>query len=131
MAAEPRIRHALNQAAGMIFPRGWDSRLVGRARYPGRPFQSLAHASGPSSATLCLRCGNCALACRPRYLPESSHRATPAKGCLNTAGKARRHRVASLASHNTLWNHAALSLLKDSRVELSPAKCHQAIGRVN
>jgi hypothetical protein len=33
MVAEPRIRHALNQAAGMIFPRGWDSRLVGRALF--------------------------------------------------------------------------------------------------
>jgi hypothetical protein len=33
--------------------------------------------------------------------------------------------------HNTLWNHAALSVLEDLRGELSPAKCHQAIGRVN
>ena len=35
-----------NQAAGMIFPRGWDSRLAGRARCPDRPFQLPAHASG-------------------------------------------------------------------------------------
>jgi hypothetical protein len=33
--------------------------------------------------------------------------------------------------HNTLWNRAALSVLEDLRGKLSPAKCHQAIGRVN
>jgi hypothetical protein len=117
-----------NQAAGMIFPRGWDSRLVGRARCPDRPFQLLVDASGRRAQPCACGAENFALACRPRYLPESSHRAT-----LEHRWEGARPVTvgASLASHNTLWNHAALSVLEGLRGELSPAKCHQAIGRVN
>ena len=57
MAAEPRIRHALKPSRGHDLPTRLDSRLAGRARCPGRPFQLPAHASGRRAPPWRLRCG--------------------------------------------------------------------------
>jgi hypothetical protein len=94
-----------NQAAGMTFPRGSDSRLAGRAGCPGRPFPSIDCPAAPGA--------DGGRVIRARMSQHQQYRTSHFFGSINALRREAR-RSAIVASRMALRRHVASAAQNDA-----------------